>query len=241
MSRSVEGAKGQNLHAGHRARMRAKVLQYGLESFDDHEVLEMLLYHAIPRGDTNETAHLLLERFRTFRELLEATPEELQSVEGVGESSAVLLKLVQEVSRRYHIARTARRVQLSTTAAIGKFVLPLFIGKREEIIYLLCLDAAKTLIYSKMLTTGNSTNAPLDIRKLLSIVTSVHARYVVLAHNHPSGCAIPSQADLQTTIQLQRSLNQIGVKLLDHLIVADPTNPDEPAGDYISMADSCLF
>lgn len=241
MSRSVEGAKGKNLHAGHRARMRAKVLQYGLESFDDHQVLEMLLYHAIPRGDTNETAHLLLERFGTFRELLEATPEELQSVEGVGESSAVLLKLVQEVSRRYHIARATRRVQLSTTAAIGRFVLPLFIGKREENIYLLCLDAAKTVIYSKMLMTGNSTNAPLDIPKLLSIVSSVHAKYVVLAHNHPSGCAMPSDADMLTTIQLKKALNQIGVRLLDHLVIADPTNSDEPAGDYISMADSHLY
>ena len=90
----------RNPHAGHRSRMRSKALTYGLDHLDDHEVLEMLLYHAIPRGDTNETAHRLLERFGSFRGLLEAPPEELQAVPGVGESAAVLLKLTMEAARR---------------------------------------------------------------------------------------------------------------------------------------------
>lgn len=241
MNRQAGEPSGQNPHAGHRARMRAKALQHGLDTFDDHEILEMLLYHAIPRGDTNETAHRLIDQFGSFRGLLEASPEEMMGVPGVGDTTAALLKLVQEVSRRYHAARMTRRIRLTSTASIGGFILPLFIGKREENVYLLCLDSKKTPVYGRMLCTGGAAAATLDIRQVLSVVAAVQAKYVVLAHNHPSGCAIPSEADLQTTVQLRRALDQVGVVLLDHLIVSDPTNPEEPVGDFVSLADSNLL
>ncbi len=236
-----ETKNGKNLHAGHRARMREKVLMYGLDSMNDHEVLEMLLYYAIPRGDTNETAHLLLDRFKSFRFLLEATPEELASVPGVGQNTAVLIKLVLEASKRYHTARLARRLRLTSTQAIGNFLSPIFIGKREENVYLLCLDAKKTPIYGKTIHVGGMTATALEIPQILSIALSVNAKYVVLAHNHPSGFAVPSDTDLTTTLKLYRALKEVDIRLLDHLIISDPTDPAEPAGDYVSLADSNLF
>ena len=150
-------SSARNPHAGHRSRMRSKALTYGLDHLDDHEVLEMLLYHAIPRGDTNETAHRLLERFGSFRGLLEAPPEELQAVPGVGESAAVLLKLTMEAARRYYAARRTRRLHLTSTEAIGRFLTPVFIGRREENVYLLCLDAKKTPVYGRIITVSTRT------------------------------------------------------------------------------------
>ena len=239
MARELKNDK--HVHSGHRERMREKVLTYGLDSLNDHEVLEMLLYFAIPRSDTNKTAHLLSERFQSFRDLLEATPEELMSVPGVGRNTAVLLKLILEVSKRYHTARLARRLRLTSTQAIGNFLAPVFIGKREEHVYLLCLDVRKTPIYGKVIHVGGMSATALDIPQILSVALSVHAKYVVLAHNHPSGFAVPSDADLTTTLKLHRALKEVDIRLLDHLIISDPTDPSEPAGDYVSLADSHLF
>ncbi len=231
----------RNPHAGHRSRMRSKALTYGLDHLDDHEVLEMLLYHAIPRGDTNETAHRLLERFGSFRGLLEAPPEELQAVPGVGESAAVLLKLTMEAARRYYAARRTRRLHLTSTEAIGRFLTPVFIGRREENVYLLCLDAKKTPVYGRIITVGGVAASTLEIQQILSTAVSVQAKYVVLAHNHPSGYAVPSESDLQTTLQLKHALAGVNICLLDHLIIADPTGASDPTGDYVSLADSNLI
>lgn len=210
----------RNPHAGHRSRMRSKALTYGLDHLDDHEVLEMLLYHAIPRGDTNETAHRLLERFGSFRGLLEAPPEELQAVPGVGESTAVLLKLTMEAARRYYAARRTRRLHLTSTEAIGRFLTP---------------------VYGRIITVGGVAASTLEIQQILSTAVSVQAKYVVLAHNHPSGYAVPSESDLQTTLQLKHALAGVNICLLDHLIIADPTGASDPTGDYVSLADSNLI
>ena len=209
----------RNPHAGHRSRMRSKALTYGLDHLDDHEVLEMLLYHAIPRGDTNETAHRLLERFGSFRGLLEAPPEELQAVPGVGESAAVLLKLTMEAARRYYAARRTRRLHLTSTEAIGRFLAPVFIGRREENVYLLCLDAKKTPVYGRIITVGGVAASTLEIQQILSTAVSVQAKYVVLAHNHPSGNLRPSKQDDLLTQKLRAAAKLFDIEVLDHIIV----------------------
>lgn len=229
------------LHANHRARMREKLMTLGTEPFADHELLEMLLYYAIPRSDTNAIAHKLLQEFRDLRGVLEATPEELKNVAGVGENSSALFALMRECTRRYHSERTVKRLHLHTTQAIGTFIAPLFIGRREEQIYLLCLDKQKTPVYGGFLQVGSLTMAALDVSKVVSAAVSVSAAYVVIAHNHPSGFAVPSDADVVATAHLKRALEEVGIALLDHLIVADPMDVSDPVGDYISLSDSRLL
>ncbi len=229
------------LHAGHRARMREKMAEFGTEGFADHEILEMLLYYAVPRGDTNAIAHELLDRFHDFRGIFEADPEELQQVNGFGENSAAMIRLICELVRRYHSARFVKRLHLQTTQAIGAFLAPLFIGRREEQVYLLCLDAKRTPILGKFVHSGSVAAAEFDLSVVLTTALAAQAKFVVLAHNHPSGYAVPSEADITTTVRLKRALNEVGVTLLDHLVMADPTDPAEPVGDYISLADSRLI
>ena len=236
-----EEAKKKPIHAGHRARMRQKLAAFGTEGFADHEILEMLLYYAVPRGDTNETAHLLLREFGGLRGVLEASAEDLKNIAGIGEVSATLFALMRECSRRYHSARVVKRLCLRDTHAIGTFIAPLFIGRSEEQVYLLCLDGKKTPILGKFIASGNTDEALVNVTSIVSDALAVQAKYVVLAHNHPSGFALPSEADIMSTLRLKRTLSEVGITLLDHLIIADPTTPDEPAGDYISFADSRLL
>ncbi len=233
--------KPKSIHAGHRARMREKLAKLGTEHFADHEILEMLLFYVIPRGDTNAIAHELLERFKGFRGVFEAKPEELRRISGFGEHSAALFSLIREVARRYFVSRYAKRLQLTTTQSIGTFIAPLFIGHRDEQIYLLCLDAKKQPVYGGFIRSGSRASAELDFSVVVATAVSVHAKFVVIAHNHPSGYAVPSEADISATLRLKRALKEVGIALLDHLVIADPTDPAEPVGDYISLADSRLI
>lgn len=209
--------------------------------FSDQEILEMLLYHSIPREDTANLARRLLMQFGTVRGVLEATAEELTGVDGVGESTAQLLRLTSEVCRRYMASRIAPRLRLNTTEAIGSFILPVFIGKKKEAVYMLCMDEQRTPVFGRVMNIGESGQVTVDIPRLTHEALQAGAKYVVLAHNHPSGFAIPSDSDLFATRDLQRALNAVGIRLLDHLIIGDPTSPDRPEGDYISLSDSHLL
>lgn len=234
-------ANKKQIHAGHRVRMRQKLATYGTEGFADHEILEMLLYYAVPRGDTNATAHLLLREFGGLRGVLEASSEDLKRVAGIGEASSAMFALMRECARRYHSARVVKRLCLRDTHAIGTFIAPLFIGRSEEQVYFLCLDDKKTPILGKFIGTGGVDEALVSVASIVADAVTVQAKYVVLAHNHPSGYALPSETDIMSTLRLKRAFSEVGVTLLDHLIIADPTTPDEPAGDYISLADSRLL
>lgn len=217
------------VHDGHRKRMRQRFLSSGLEGFADHEVLELLLYYVIRQQNTNPPAHALLERYGSLSAVLEAPMEDLKKVKGVGEESATLLHLVSQVSRRARLA-DAWEQALNSTDQVGSYLLELFAGLRRERLYQLCLDQKGKLIACKLLSEGNANSAGLNIRLLVENAILTSASQVILAHNHPSGVALPSQDDFNTTEQARTALETIGVKLRDHVIVAD--------GDYVSMADS---
>lgn len=217
------------VHDGHRKRMRQRFLSSGLEGFADHEVLELLLYYVIRQQNTNPPAHALMERYGSLSAVLEAPMEDLKKVKGVGEESATLLHLVSQVSRRARLA-DAWEQALNSTDQVGSYLLELFAGLRRERLYQLCLDQKGKLIACKLLSEGNANSAGLNIRLLVENAILTSASQVILAHNHPSGVALPSQDDFNTTEQARTALETIGVKLRDHVIVAD--------GDYVSMADS---
>ena len=216
------------IHDGHREKMRQRFLKGGLDSFADHEALELLLYYAIPRKDTNPIAHALTERYGSLAAVLSAPVEDLKQVEGVGESAAVLLKLVPQMLRKAQLD-AAERV-LNSAERAGAFLLELFAEQNHEVVYVLCLDRKGKLITYKRLGEGGISSAGLDIRKLMECAILSSASAVILAHNHPSGIALPSNDDFSATDRAREALKNIDVQLADHIIVAD--------GDFVSLADS---
>lgn len=221
-----------NVHDGHRQKLKERFQNSGLENFADHEALELLLFFAIPRKDTNVTAHLLLERYGSLEAVLSAPMEDLKRVDGVGECAATLIRLVPQICHKARLS-AVHEIVLNSTQKAGAYLLEQFVGKKNEVIYELCLDRKGKLISCKRLTEGNVSNAELDIRRLVENAILTSASVVILAHNHPSGIALPSQEDYATTERARCALETIGVTLADHIIVAD--------NDYVSLADSGLL
>lgn len=218
------------IHDGHREKMRARFLTGGLDSFAPHEALELLLYYAIPRRDTNAIAHTLMERYGSLSAVLNAPVEDLQRVEGIGESAAILLHLVPQVCRRASMEDAAQDTALNSSAKAGKYLLSLFEGKKREMIYQLCLDRKGKLLACKNLGEGGVAAVVLDIRRVVENAILTSASGVILSHNHPSGIALPSNEDYIMTDKAKAALAAVDVVLMDHIIVAD--------GDFVSMADS---
>lgn len=221
------------IHDGHREKMRQRFMSGGLDSFADHEVLELLLFYAIPRRDTNETAHLLLERYGSLTGVFNAPVEDLMKAEGIGENAAVFLKLVPAACRKARLSGDGRDIILNSVDKIGDYLIDCFSGETAEVIYQLCLDKKGKLLACKRLAEGAADNADLNVRKLVENTLLSSASAVVIAHNHPSGIALPSNEDYATTWRVQEALASIGVPLQDHIIVAD--------GDYVSMAQSGML
>ena len=218
------------IHDGHREKMRHRFLQGGLESFADHEALELLLYYAIPRRDTNPIAHTLMERYGSLAAVLDAPVEDLQKTEGIGESAAVLLKLVPQLYRKARLAEAERETVLNSSERAGTYLLERFAGEKHEVVYALFLDRKGKLLACRRLGEGGIASAGLDIRRLLEQALLTSASAVILSHNHPSGVALPSADDYMATDRAKSALGSIGVQLADHIIVADQ--------DFVSMADS---
>ncbi|MDR2502306.1 MAG: DNA repair protein RadC [Oscillospiraceae bacterium] len=222
-----------SVHDGHRDRLRERFKNHGLDSFDDHTVLELLLFHAIPRRDTNETAHLLLEKFGTLADVFDAPREELCRVPGVGETAALLLKLLPPIARRYYISRTEITGIVNSARRAGEYLLPYFFGEQDEVVYIMCLDAKCKVLCCKLLFRGGVNSANVNVRKLVETALSFNATSVILAHNHTSGIALPSPEDKTTTKRIMEALSAVDIVLADHIVVADD--------DFISFSDNGFF
>ena len=206
-------------HEGHRDRMKKRFLRLGLSSFDDHNVLELLLFYAVPRQDTNALAHRLLDTFGSLDKVFSALPEELMSVTGVGENAAALIRLVPEVTKRCVIVRESAERILADRASIGRYLVPRFMNQRTEVVMLLCLDAKMRVLDCRQIGSGGLNSASFSIRDIVQHCLLRNARYAVLAHNHISGVAIASSEDIYSTREVKRALDLVGVKLLEHFIV----------------------
>ncbi|MCD7858561.1 MAG: hypothetical protein LUH51_00075 [Firmicutes bacterium] len=221
------------VHDGHRKRLKARFQEEGLEHFDEINALELLLFYCIPRQDTNIIAHALLEQFGTFAAVLEASPSELKKVKGVGDSIAGFLPLVMQTSRYYQVCRMKHAEILPTVDKCGSYLVPYFIGRQNETVYLLCLDAKCKVLCCKEAGEGSVNSAAVPIRRIVQMALAANATSVVLAHNHPSGLALPSADDVQTTHALAAALKAVEISLADHIVIADD--------DYVSMVQSGLY
>lgn len=222
----------QDTHKGHRDRLKERFLQQGLDGFSDIQALELLLFYAIPRADTNPIAHDLLERFGSLSRVLDAAPEELKQVKGISSHTAVLLKLAVELGRFYQVDCAQRVKCLTTLDACGAYLVPYFFGRTRETVFLLCMDAKCKVLCCREVSQGGVNSASISIRKIVETALYAGATTVVLAHNHPSGMALPSNEDVQTTRRVAAALAAVEIHLADHIVVAD--------GDYVSMVQSGL-
>lgn len=221
------------VHDGHRKRLKQQFLVHG-DDFHDHQLLELLLCYAIPQGDVNELAHALLNRFGSLAGVCDALPITLMQTPGVGEHSAVLLKMIPKLSGRYTTIRGSLGDILDSTHAAGEYLRPHFQqGARNEMVYLVCMDAKCKVLGVHKLGEGSVNAADITPRKIVEITLAHNATSVILAHNHVSGIALPSNADLATTRKLFLVLRDLGVNLVDHLIFADD--------DMVSIKDSGLL
>jgi len=212
--------KEENLHKGHRERVRHKFIENGLAPFADHEVLEMLLFYAYPQRDTNAIAHHMINTFGSLHNLLEADVPTLITRLGCTENIAVLLNFIPALANRYYRSKWGRNVVLDNGKVAGSYVLDLFVGATVEQFYLLCLDAQRRLNKVTLLSSGTLDEAAVYLREVIRETLNSQASCVILTHNHPGGSMRPSTADLEVTRQIIEGLAFIGVDVLDHIIVA---------------------
>ena len=225
-----------SVHQGHRARIKDRFSREGLDGFNEHQVLELLLFYTIPQRDTNEIAHNLLNRFGSLPQVLDAPVKELKKVAGMGENSAVYISLIKQLGRYYHLKRAEQSKYtkiLTNLDQCGNYMVPYFDGLTKETVYLLCMDAKREVISCRAIDEGDVNSAGVSIRKIVDVALTENAALVVLAHNHTSGVAVPSNEDVQATYQIARALQFVDVILLDHVVVAN--------GDFVSMVHSKYY
>ncbi|MBQ3063457.1 MAG: DNA repair protein RadC [Clostridia bacterium] len=218
-------AEQKNPHTGHRARMRARFKASAPATFASHELLEMLLYHTNARGDTNETAHALIEAFGSIEGILDADRSHLETVFGIGENAAIFLSLIGELAKRYTAeklsAGSVRPAALDTPKKLAAFLLPRFIGATKELAYALLLDNSLRPLDCFPVGDGSVSSVSISVRTVAERAYTKHAAAVVVAHNHPSGLAIPSNDDFALTHRLKEALDLLEIPLLEHFIFSD--------------------
>lgn len=205
---------------GHRERMRERILNGGIKGLQEHEVLEYLLYSFIPRKDTNNIAHELIQKFGSLSKVLEAEKEDLESVANIGSSAALFLSSLLGVYEKYKVSKLKQNVLLNSHGLAMEYVKTLLFCAPDEQVYMLCLDSKMKLIKEVMLSDGVVNKAEISTRKLIKTALLYNSTSVILAHNHPSGELSPSLADISFTKTAYLLLCQIGIKLLDHIIVS---------------------
>lgn len=219
-----------HLHDGHRERLRERFIEHGLDGFNHHQILELLLYYSIPRRDTNEIAHRLIDEFGSFSGVFDANYNDLCKVDGIGGNSASLIKLIPAICRAYMDDKQDEGTVLNTTEKAGKYLINKFIGHTEEVIYMICMDNKCRVLKTEMIGKGTMNAVGLSIRKMAEIAMRCSATCVILAHNHPHGTPLPSRGDVRTTISIVSALGALNIRVNDHIIVA--------GNEFVSMADS---
>ena len=225
--------KNMSIHIGHRQRLKERFRAEGLDHFGERHVLELLLFYAIPQRDTAPLAQELLDHFGSLSQVLDASAAELEKVKGVGTNVSTLLTLITQIGRYYLVQRTSNITILNTTELCGQYLMQHFHGRRNETVFVLCLDAKCKVLCCKEVGEGSVNSANIPIRRIVEIALSVNATTVILAHNHPSGLAIPSHEDILTTKRVAMALDTVEICLADHIVVADD--------DFVSLAQSGQF
>lgn len=219
-----------DMHKGHRGRMKSRFLENGFDGFAEHEILELLLFFAIPRRDTNPLAHAILDEYKTLANVFEADYASLLKIPNIGENSALLLSMVTHLAREYEKSKISKSTLLHNTETIGRYATLMMKGKTNEEFALISLDSNRRVNWNGVIAKGTLDQIEAYPRLVVSEVIKHNANNIIFVHNHPSGSITPSAADRSTTHELVLLLNSIGVSVLDHIIVSD--------NRYFSMAEA---
>lgn len=217
-----------HVNDGHRQRLRERMLKEGLDGFQDHELLELLLFQSVPRKDTNKLAHTLLNSFGNLFNVLNAQPEELMLVKGVSEVTACNLSMLKEVWRRYK-KEEKQKLDLSSVTEIMKFAQSLVVESYAERVVVVYVDRGTKFLFSEEFAADNDSHSVrLDVKKIVTSAVRVKAGGVMLFHCHTEGDCQPSKNDIRFTQGLINALGALEIVLLEHIIFA-------PEGAYYSF------
>ncbi len=208
-------------HLGHRARMREKLLGAGPEALLDHELLEMVLFLALPRRDTKPIARALLARFGSFANAIAAPLNELREVEGLGEAGAAALRTVQAAALRLARAEVMDQPVLNNWDRLLDYLTVALTRERVEQFRVLFLDTRNRLIADEAQARGTVNHTPVYPREVVKRALELQATALILVHNHPSGDPTPSRADLEMTQEIKAAAGSLGIVLHDHLVVGN--------------------
>lgn len=233
MVKTEKKIKEKNRHEGHRKRMRERFSKTGFDGMKEHEMLEMLLFNSIPRCNTNELAHDLIDRFGSLSKVLEASEEQLLSVKGISNNTVALIRIILPLFHQYS-ENSKKLKKLQNSDITGEFLCQYYNGILNERVIAICIDAGCGVLGIEEVCEGDSYSCLLNTRRLMEIALKYPmSAGVILAHNHPNGVALPSREDIDSTVELIKMLANINVKLVDHFIIA--------GDEFTSMATSVNF
>ncbi len=227
------GSTESHSHGGHRQRQRERFRATGLDGFAPHEVLELVLSYAIPRQDTNPLAHRLIEHFGSLHNVMDASVEALMRVEGIGEYAAVLLALFAQMERKIAESRLKPKQVLDNRQDVEKCCLQLLKGCKVEHLYAIYLNGQFEVLAKVLIARGSISDVPSYPRIVVDHALRHNAHAVIICHNHPGGTLTPSAADMGSTMRLQAVLEDLEIRLIDHVLVA--------AGQAVSIMDTGLL
>lgn len=213
----------KGIHDGHRNRLRERFLKCGLEKFYDHQVIELLLFYGIPRKDTNDIAHKLIDRFGSFSGIFDAPVEALEKC-GLSYNCAVFIKLIPAVCSRYYIDKyhhSEPDEDKDSIEELGEYFLPHFIGVNKEQLFIALFNEKGRLIYGDAVSRGSLCCSDVNVSKIISLCVENDAASIVVAHSHTNGISLPTKKDTDMIKRLKSSLKAIGVMLADFFIIAD--------------------
>lgn len=223
-----------NIHDKHRERVRKDFLAHGFdETTPLHKVLEMLLFYSIPRKDTNEIAHALKERFGTLENILEAEPQELKKVDGVGDNTVAFFRLLVYITKTYRVRKQLKKDKFNTMEDITDFLFARYLGYTKETFSVMTFNSRGEMLGFDVINEGDVSSVGVSTREILEVVFKHNAATAMIIHNHPGGSALPSDADVSLTERIATALTHINVPLIDHIILADD--------DYVSMKQSYCY
>ena len=215
----MENESTDSLHKGHRRRLKQRFLISEGEDFNEHELLELLLFYAVPRRNTNDTAHRLIERFGSVNKMTEASLDELRHVDGVGNDSAIIIKVILLLAKAYAKQEKRSFKRISNVEDAAEAANSFIMGAIKEVAFCIFVDNYDNLIDISVVAIGSINEVKPIIRNVIELSILKRATSVYFVHNHPGGCLIPSQSDIEFTSLLKREMEIIGIQLRDHLIV----------------------
>ena len=211
----------KHCHAGHRQRMKNKHLTFGAKIFNEHELMEMLLFYSTPRQNTNQIAHALVERFKSPRRAIEADAQQLKQIKGVKDNTAIMFSLISEIYRRDRVKLPSEGIKYDRLSTVGEFLTKHFSGITDERLCVMMLDSSMRLIRLSELEGGSTNSSSIDPRAVARMALAENAVNVIISHNHPAGSSNPSSTDRELTSRIEAALSAIGITLIEHIVVGE--------------------